>query len=107
MSFTIHRHLNSNKYRKCLPPRYRELIRDRDIASGDIAMIVFSDKGVILSSRVRKALDELENLIEPNRIVVGHNFTREGFAFLDALGFRAYLENGSIWTDDEIKRTQA
>jgi hypothetical protein len=106
MSFTIHRHLDSNKYQKCLPPRFRELIRDRDIVSGDIAMIVFSNKNVILSSHVRKALDGLEDLIEPNRIVVGYNLTREGFEFLDALGFRAYLENGSFWTDDKLKRVR-
>jgi hypothetical protein len=104
MSFTIHRHLDSSSYRKCLPPRFRELIRNRDIVSGDIAMIVFSDKSIILSSHVRKALDGLEDLTEPNRIAVGHNFTREGFEYFDALGFRACLEDGSVWTDDELKR---
>ena len=106
MSFTVHRHLDSSKYQSYLPPRFRALVRDRDIVSGDIVMIVFSDKSVILSSHVRKALDGLEDLTEPNRIAVGHNFTREGFEFLDALGFRVCLEDGSVWTDDELKRTR-
>jgi hypothetical protein len=106
MSFIIHRHLDSSKCRSCLPPRFRDLVRDRDIVSGDVAMIVFSDKSFILSSHVRKALTGIEDLTEPNRIAVGYGFTREGLEFVDALGFRACLEVGSIWTDDELKRTR-
>ena len=89
-----------------MPPRFRESMRDRDIVAGDIAIIVFSDKSFILSSHVRKALAGIEDLTEPNRIAVGYGFTREGLEFMDALGFRVYLEDGSVWTDDELKRTR-
>lgn len=106
MSFSIHRHLDSSKCRNCLPPRFRALVRDRDFVSGDIAMIVFSDKSFILSSHVRKALDGIEDLTEPNRIAVGYGFTREGFELFESRGFRVCLEIGSVWTDDELKRTR-
>jgi len=103
MSFTIHRHLDSAILRKHLPKRFHVQVRDRDFVSGDCALISFSDKHTVLSNQVRKALGEISDLTEPNRIAVGYNFTQEGFGLLTARGFRAYFERDFVWTDERLK----
>ena len=103
MSFTTHRHLNSEKIRRCLPKRYHAQFRSRDFTDGDFVLVVFSSKETILSSHVRKALEKLIDLDEPNRIAAGYNFTREAFEFLSAQGFRSFFLNDFAWTDDKLK----
>ena len=103
MSFTIHRHLDSATLQKRLPKRFQIHYRDRDFISGDFALIVFSDKHTVLSSHVRKALGEILDLTEPNRIAVGYAFTQESFELFTAQGFRWFFEYDSFFTDERLK----
>jgi len=103
MSFTIHRHLDSAILRKHLPKRFHMQVRDHDLVSGDCALILFSDKHTVLSNQVRKALDEVLDLTEPNRIAAGYNFTQECFELFTAQGFRWFFEYDSFFTDERLK----
>ena len=105
MSFRIHRHLDKATLQKRLTKEFQIHFRDRDFVAGDFVLISFSGQHPVLSKQVRKVLNELQDLTEPNRIVVGHNFTREGFELLTAQGFRAFCERDYIWTDESLKST--
>ena len=103
MSFRIYRHLDTTTLRKHLTKQFQIHFRSRDFVAGDFALIFFSGQHPVLSKLVRKALIELSDLTEPNRIAVSHNFTKEGFELLKAQGFRAYCERDYIWTDESLK----
>ena len=103
MSFTLHRHLDSATLRKCLPKRFHAQFRRREFADGEFVLIIFGNKSTVLSSQVRKALDELADCDEPNRVAAGYNFTQEGSASLSAQGFRSFSLYDGLWTDAGLK----
>ena len=102
MSYSIHRHLDSATCQKRLPKQFLIYFRDRDFASGDFTLIWFRYTHIILSSQVRKALDEFADLTEPNRIAAGHAFSQESVELLTAQGFRVFFEYDSFFTDEDL-----
>jgi hypothetical protein len=102
-AFSIHRRIPFDRLRSLIPHRYQTGSLPSAGASGQAALVVFRHDRMIVSSHVRRALSQLEDVDEGIKIAAGYCFTEEGLTMLSAQGFQVLSYSSSHWTDERYQ----
>jgi hypothetical protein len=102
-AYSIHRGIPFARLRSLIPHRYQTGSLPSAGASGQAALVVFRHDRVIVSSHVRRALSQMEDVDEGIRVAAGYCFTEEGLAMLATQGFQVLSSSSSHWTDERYQ----
>ena len=108
MKVTIYSELAGDRVGNVVPPAYRDLVPQGLDPERQYSLLLFAhtERDVVPSSAVRRALRRLSVGAEGGVIAVGTVFTAEALELLEARGARVLAQRKSYWTDQSARERQ-
>ena len=109
MKITIYSALEGARVANVVPPAYRELLPDSLDRAHSYSVLLFAhtERDVVPSAPVRRALRRLRSPVAPGGIVaVGTVFTSEALALLAEPDGHVVALRQSHWTDESARARQ-
>ncbi len=99
MNYKLYHGINIEKLVKIVPTKYKNLITKVPLNRVSDVVIFPVDK-VILSNKIKKAIDSLEEYPENKRIFIGYNFTAEAKSIMVESNVEFFEFHNFYWTDE-------
>ncbi len=108
MKATIYDQLAGDRLPNIVPPAYRDAVSRVTRAEGRYSVLLFAhtERDVVPSPPVRKALRSLESPAPDGVVAVGTVFTAEALELLEEAGAVVVALRKAFWTDESARERQ-